>query len=145
MQYISSNPLPALLRHFRTKLNLTQAEVAKTISISRSAYGNYEQGRAIPTIEQTIKLSDLLQHDLLYAYTLSSRYMKLHGGNNSEGVNEDNNYVTSVEESIFTSQLLVNYKKLSDVDKTLVNSFVELLCDKKQYINEEEHTDERCE
>ena len=71
----SSNPLPALLRYFRQKAGLTQQDVAAALSISRSGYANYEEGRNIPNIEQAIKLSELLNHDFLYAYTLSSRYM----------------------------------------------------------------------
>ena len=72
----SSNPLPALLRYFRQKAGLTQQDVAAALSISRSGYANYEEGRNIPNIEQAIKLSELLNHDFLYAYTLSSRYMQ---------------------------------------------------------------------
>ena len=52
----SSNPLPALLRYFRQKAGLTQQDVAAALSISRSGYANYEEGRNIPNIEQAIKL-----------------------------------------------------------------------------------------
>lgn len=51
----SSNPLPALLRYFRQKAGLTQQDVAAALSISRSGYANYEEGRNIPNIEQAIK------------------------------------------------------------------------------------------
>ena len=50
----SSNPLPALLRYFRQKAGLTQQDVAAALSISRSGYANYEEGRNIPNIEQAI-------------------------------------------------------------------------------------------
>lgn len=64
----SSNPLPALLRYFRQKAGLTQQDVAAALSISRSGYANYEEGRNIPNIEQAIKLSELLNHDF-YMHT----------------------------------------------------------------------------
>lgn len=48
----SSNPLPALLRYFRQKSGLTQQDVAAALSISRSGYANYEEGRNIPNIER---------------------------------------------------------------------------------------------
>ena len=73
MEYNATNPLPSLLKHFRKKAGLTQTDVATALSMSRSGYANYEEGRNIPNIEQTLQLSELLHHDLLYAYTLSSR------------------------------------------------------------------------
>lgn len=44
-------PLPKLLRYFREKKQMTQAEVAEQLSISRSGYANYESGRILPGIE----------------------------------------------------------------------------------------------
>ena len=69
MEYNATNPLPSLLKHFRKKAGLTQTDVATALSMSRSGYANYEEGRNIPNIEQTLQLSELLHHDLLYAYT----------------------------------------------------------------------------
>ena len=72
----SSNPLPALLRYFRQKAGLTQQDVAAALSISRSGYANYEEGRNIPNIEQAIKLSELLNHDFLCIHPV----IKIHAG-----------------------------------------------------------------
>ena len=100
----SSNPLPALLRYFRQKAGLTQQDVAAALSISRSGYANYEEGRNIPNIEQAIKLSELLNHDFLYAYTLSSRYMQGHP-KPLQIVMEDNSYMTAIESNQSTADM----------------------------------------
>ena len=47
------------LKLFRKKRNLTQAEVAKVLDITVSAYGNYELGQRSPTPETLIKLANL--------------------------------------------------------------------------------------
>ena len=106
----SSNPLPALLRYFRQKAGLTQQDVAAALSISRSGYANYEEGRNIPNIEQAIKLSELLNHDFLYAYTLSSRYMQGHP-KPLQIVMEDNSYMTAIEHSRHAGQLQISQRQ----------------------------------
>ena len=88
MEYNATNPLPSLLKHFRKKAGLTQTDVATALSMSRSGYANYEEGRNIPNIEQTLQLSELLHHDLLYAYTLSSRYMRARSNRSRQMVME---------------------------------------------------------
>ena len=118
----SSNPLPALLRYFRQKAGLTQQDVAAALSISRSGYANYEEGRNIPNIEQAIKLSELLNHDFLYAYTLSSKPLQI--------VMEDNSYMTAIESNQSTADMLGNYRSLSDSDRQLIDTFVANLASK---------------
>lgn len=127
----SSNPLPALLRYFRQKAGLTQQDVAAALSISRSGYANYEEGegRNIPNIEQAIKLSELLNHDFLYAYTLSSRYMQGHP-KPLQIVMEDNSYMTAIESNQSTADMLGNYRSLSDSDRQLIDTFVANLASK---------------
>ena len=120
----SSNPLPALLRYFRQKAGLTQQDVAAALSISRSGYANY-----IPNIEQAIKLSELLNHDFLYAYTLSSRYMQGHP-KPLQIVMEDNSYMTAIESNQSTADMLGNYRSLSDSDRQLIDTFVANLASK---------------
>lgn len=132
MDYNSTNPLPALLKYFRSRCGLTQREVADTLSISRSGYANYEEGRTLPSIEQTIKLSELLNHDLLYAYTLSSRYM--HSREQDAAalpmVMEDNTYIASLKSGDNAMSMLSNYKALSKGDRRLVDLFVKNLSEK---------------
>ena len=125
----SSNPLPALLRCFRQKAGLTQQDVAAALSISRSGYANYEEGRNIPNIEQAIKLSELLDHDFLYAYTLSSRYMQGHP-KPLQIVMEDNSYMTAIESNQSTADMLGNYRSLNDSDRQLIDTFVANLASK---------------
>lgn len=129
-----SNPLPPLLRFFRQKRNLTQQKVADALAISRSGYANYEEGRTLPSIEQTIRLSELFNHDLLYAYTLSSRYMqakwKQQDDTPIEMVMEANTYIASLQTSEGAVSLLENFKKLDTKDKKLVENFVEALSEK---------------
>ncbi len=66
-----NNPLPIMLRHFRRKKNFTQKQVADMLQISRSSYANYESGRVVPRFDQISKISAILEHDFLFAYTIS--------------------------------------------------------------------------
>ena len=104
-------------------------DVAAALSISRSGYANYEEGRNIPNIEQAIKLSELLNHDFLYAYTLSSRYMQGHP-KPLQIVMEDNSYMTAIESNQSTADMLGNYRSLSDSDRQLIDTFVANLASK---------------
>ena len=121
MEYNATNPLPSLLKHFRKKAGLTQTDVATALSMSRSGYANYEEGRNIPNIEQTLQLSELLHHDLLYAYTLSSRYMRARSNRSRQMVMESDTYLAA---------LMTNYQMLGTKDKMLVDKFVESLAAK---------------
>ena len=126
----SSNPLPALLRYFRQKAGLTQQDVAAALSISRSGYANYEEGRNIPNIEQTMQLSELLHHDLLYAYTLSSRYMRTRSEKSKQMVMESDSYLAAIKTNENLAALMINYQHLNTKDKRLVEKFVESLAAK---------------
>ena len=134
MNYSTTNPLPALIKYFRKKAGLTQEEVAESLSISRSGYANYEEGRNIPNIEQTIKLSELLNHDLLYAYTISSRYMQEHAEMAHQMVMESNSYLSTIESNDNAADLITNYASLSKDDRRLVDAFVKNLCDKDAFV-----------
>lgn len=48
-----------ILINERKKRELTQAEVAKILNISRVAYTLYETGKNMPTTESILKLADL--------------------------------------------------------------------------------------
>lgn len=82
-----------------------------------------------PYIEQAIKLSELLNHDFLYAYTLSSRYMQGHP-KPLQIVMEDNSYMTAIESNQSTADMLGNYRSLSDSDRQLIDTFVANLASK---------------
>lgn len=127
MEYNATNPLPSLLKHFRKKAGLTQTDVATALSMSRSGYANYEEGRNIPNIEQTLQLSELLHHDLLYAYTLSSRYMRARSNRSRQMVMESDTYLAAIKTNENMAALMTNYQMLGTKDKMLVDKFVESL------------------
>lgn len=130
MEYNATNPLPSLLKHFRKKAGLTQTDVATALSMSRSGYANYEEGRNIPNIEQTLQLSELLHHDLLYAYTLSSRYMRARSNRSRQMVMESDTYLSAIKTNEKMAALMTNYQMLGTKDKMLVDKFVESLAAK---------------
>lgn len=130
MEYNATNPLPSLLKHFRKKAGLTQTDVATALSMSRSGYANYEEGRNIPNIEQTLQLSELLHHDLLYAYTLSSRYMRARSNRSRQMVTESDTYLAAIKTNENMAALMTNYQMLGTKDKMLVDKFVESLAAK---------------
>ena len=130
MEYNATNPLPSLLKHFRKKAGLTQTDVATALSMSRSGYANYEEGRNIPNIEQTLQLSELLHHDLLYAYTLSSRYMRARSNRSRQMVMESDTYLAAIKTNENMAALMTNYQLLGTKDKMLVDKFVESLAAK---------------
>ena len=113
MEYNATNPLPSLLKHFRKKAGLTQTDVATALSMSRSGYANYEEGRNIPNIEQTLQLSELLHHDLLYAYTLSSRYMRARSNRSRQMVMESDTYLAAIKTNENMAALMTNLLKVS--------------------------------
>ena len=130
MEYNATNHLPSLLKHFRKKAGLTQTDVATALSMSRSGYANYEEGRNIPNIEQTLQLSELLHHDLLYAYTLSSRYMRARSNRSRQMVMESDTYLAAIKTNENMAALMTNYQMLGTKDKMLVDKFVESLAAK---------------
>ena len=130
MEYNATNPLPSLLKHLRKKAGLTQTDVATALSMSRSGYANYEEGRNIPNIEQTLQLSELLHHDLLYAYTLSSRYMRARSNRSRQMVMESDTYLSAIKTNENMAALMTNYQMLGTKDKMLVDKFVESLAAK---------------
>lgn len=130
MEYNATNPLPSLLKHFRKKAGLTQTDVATALSMSRSGYANYEEGRNIPNIEQTLQLSELLHHDLLYEYTLSSRYMRARSNRSRQMVMESDTYLSAIKTNENMAALMTNYQMLGTKDKMLVDKFVESLAAK---------------
>lgn len=142
MEYNATNPLPSLLKHFRKKAGLTQTDVATALSMSRSGYANYEEGRNIPNIEQTLQLSELLHHDLLYAYTLSSRYMRARSGRSKQMVMESDTYLAAIRTNENMAALMTNYQMLGAKDKRLVDKFVESLAAKSSKQSEDTSGDE---
>ena len=61
------------LRLRREELNMTRAELAEKLGVSRSAIGNYETGVSAPKEEVLLRLFDALQVDPNYLYRDSFR------------------------------------------------------------------------
>jgi transcriptional regulator with XRE-family HTH domain len=57
---------PKRLRLLRTKLQITQAEVAKRLEITPTAYSNYENGEREPDIATLHRLCDIFDCSLDY-------------------------------------------------------------------------------
>lgn len=54
------------LRELRKNNNLTQEQVGKILNMTQSTYQTYENNRAIPTLENLIKLADFYNVSLDY-------------------------------------------------------------------------------
>lgn len=54
------------LKERRTKLNLTQKEVAEKLKISQSTYAGYESGKSQPGLDMLIKIADIYDTSLEY-------------------------------------------------------------------------------
>jgi len=50
-----------LLRELRTKTGQSQAEIAKMLGITRSAYTYYESGKTLPNLTNIRKLAEIFQ------------------------------------------------------------------------------------
>lgn len=61
------------LRELRKNSNLTQEQVGKILNMTQSTYQTYENNRAVPTLENLIKLADYYNVSLDY---LCNRHFK---------------------------------------------------------------------
>lgn len=68
--------LATILKTRRKELNLTQAEVAETLHLTRQAISSWENGKSYPDIPTLVKLSDLYALSLDYMLKGDPRYMK---------------------------------------------------------------------
>jgi transcriptional regulator with XRE-family HTH domain len=117
-----NNPLPKLLRHYREKQKLTQLQVAKVLGISRAGYANYEEGRAIPSVDQIIKLSNLLKHDFLFAYTLAFEYS--HTAVDSAYVSDQPSYNTEDLYQYNVINFLSGFRQLPYREQKLIQTYI---------------------
>ncbi|MBQ0037511.1 MAG: LexA family transcriptional regulator [Clostridiales bacterium] len=97
------------LRHRREELQLSRAELAERLGVSRSAVGNYETGVSAPKEEILLQLFDALQVDPNYLYRDSFR--------------ADTAFTCSNEERV----LLQKYRALHPVGRQAVYALVNSL------------------
>ncbi len=121
------NPLPKLLRHFREKKNYTQAQVASMLSMSRSGYANYESGRILPRIEHIIQLSKILDHDFLFAYSLSLQDMYADSYDQAQEVYELSAYQIDADNKNKIRRLLQMLHALPENELDLLEIYLHLL------------------
>ncbi len=53
----------------RTKLNLSQNQLAKTMEVSRQAVSKWENGQSVPDASKMIRLAEILNTDIEYLST----------------------------------------------------------------------------
>ena len=118
-----NNPLPIMLHYFRKKKKLTQEEIADMLSISRSSYASYESGRVMPRFEQIVKLSKILDHDFLFAYTVSCQTQLNENSAYAEYVYEGNTYSVSENknENPVSNEFIIHEQ--SDFDRELMRVY----------------------
>lgn len=57
----NTNIFPQRLKELRLKKGLTQTELGKKLGISQKSYSHWESGKTEPSLENLIKLADLLE------------------------------------------------------------------------------------
>lgn len=64
------------LKELRNSKNLSQAKIAKEVGISQKTYSNYENGKAVPTINNLTKIADFfhISLDSLVNRTTEDKY-----------------------------------------------------------------------
>lgn len=97
------------LRTRREELNISRADLAEALGVSRSAIGNYETGISFPKEDVLLRLFDCLQVDPNYLYKDSFQ--------GAEQVLSHNE-----------RQLLEKYRSLSTTGRETVRSMVDALC-----------------
>lgn len=107
------------LRARREELNLSRAELAETLGVSRSAIGNYETGVSFPKEEVLLRLFDCLRVDPNYLYRDS-----FHGAADTLSHSE--------------RTLLKKYRSLLPVGRETVRSVVDALCAYRDELEQEQ-------
>jgi len=71
------------LKHYRTKLGLTQKQLAQRIGYTEKSVSKWESGSVLPTMEIALQLSDLFQislDELMFENTSSYYFLGIDGG-----------------------------------------------------------------
>lgn len=111
------------LRARREELNLSRAELAEELGVSRSAVGNYETGVSAPKEEILLRLFDCLKVDPNYLYQDS-----FHGGRESLSHGE--------------RELLRKYRGLPRTGRETIRSLVDALCTFREELEQEQPAEE---
>ena len=63
------------IKELRTRVNLTQAELAKTLNITRSSVNAWEMGISVPSTQYIVELADLFKVSTDYLLNVSNHDM----------------------------------------------------------------------
>lgn len=97
-------------KDLRIKQKLTQVELAKLLNLNQTTVGKWENDKAFPDYQSLINLSKL--------YNVSTDYLL---GNTNELATTTQSVVVSPEQA-----KNIWFATLSDLDKTLINTFLKL-------------------
>lgn len=124
------NIVPKRLKELRKEFKMTQADVAKYLNISESAYGYYEQGRNDISISNVQLLSD--RYGVSVAYILGETNDK----NNSKAEKDIAKRLKQFEADLENSDgLAFDGEPMSDEAKESLLESMELLFRQTQRIN----------
>lgn len=99
-----------IFKELRKKQKLTQVELAKLLNLNQTTVGKWENEKALPDYQTLINLSKL--------YNVSIDYLL---GNTNELTTTTQNAIISPEQAKD-----IWFSTLSDLDKTLINTFLKL-------------------
>ena len=71
------------LKHYRTKLGLTQKQLAQQIGYTEKSVSKWEGGSTLPTMEMVLKLSNLFNlslDELIFEHTVNHYFLGIDGG-----------------------------------------------------------------
>ncbi len=97
------------------------------LSMSRSGYANYESGRILPRIEHIIQLSKILDHDFLFAYSLSLQDMYADSYDQAQEVYELSAYQIDADNKNRIRRLLQMLHALPENELDLLEIYLHLL------------------
>jgi transcriptional regulator with XRE-family HTH domain len=137
------------LRELRTQKGLTQAELSKTLQVSASSIGMYEQGRREPDNETLGKIASYFNVTTDY---LLGRTDEPQGTGFQKGLlgdkNDDSPFMQQVREQMANIQvtpyeeaLLKAYRAANDYERTIINAtlklgeFTDIEAEKERKIN----------
>ena len=122
------------LRYLRKKNGLRQEDVGNMLNISRQAYSNYENCTRTPDLDTLLRLCDLYKvslNELVLEDVKNSLYS---AGSISETLSTyhigiDKNTGNKIYLSGDETELLMNYRTLSEENRKIITGFVKTYSD----------------
>lgn len=121
MEDKNSSTLAKLLKYYRKKKGLSQMAVASHINVSRSCYANYEEGLRLPSADKIFMLSDLLEHDFIFAFSEACRERAL-----PFTLEEEQKYNSKELNAENIGSFIYEFRKLTRHDQRLIFRYVKI-------------------